>query len=135
MSDAARTARNASSSCRTGIPNTAITALPMNFSTVPPWRSSALFISSKYRDITRRSDSGSSFSPSAVEPVTSQNTTVTVLRTSRAGAGAASGAAQAGQNWKSSGLSRPQLEQVSTPEAYGDRASAAISWAEEPGLG
>ena len=32
----ARTARSASSSCATGAPNTAITASPMNFSTVPP---------------------------------------------------------------------------------------------------
>ena len=35
----ARTARSASSSCATGAPNTAITASPMNFSTVPPYRS------------------------------------------------------------------------------------------------
>ena len=28
-------------------PNTAITASPMNFSTVPPWRSSAALISAK----------------------------------------------------------------------------------------
>ena len=33
---AARTARSASSSCTTGAPNTATTASPMNFSTVPP---------------------------------------------------------------------------------------------------
>ena len=32
----ARTARSASSSCATGAPNTAMTASPMNFSTVPP---------------------------------------------------------------------------------------------------
>jgi class 3 adenylate cyclase len=36
-----RTARSASSSCATGAPNTAITASPMNFSTVPPCRSSS----------------------------------------------------------------------------------------------
>ena len=35
-SSAARTARSASSSCATGVPQTAITASPMNFSTVPP---------------------------------------------------------------------------------------------------
>ena len=64
-----------------------------------------------------RIDSGSSRSPIAVEPVTSQNTTVTVLRTSRAGAGGVSGAEHAGQKAKSSGLSRPQFAQVSTPEA------------------
>ena len=39
ISDAARTARNASSSCETGIPKTAITASPTNFSTDPPCRS------------------------------------------------------------------------------------------------
>ena len=33
---AARTARSASSSRATGVPQTAITASPMNFSTVPP---------------------------------------------------------------------------------------------------
>ena len=33
------TARSASSSCTAGMPNTAMTASPMNFSTVPPWRS------------------------------------------------------------------------------------------------
>ena len=35
-SEAARTARRASSSCIVGTPKTAITASPMNFSTVPP---------------------------------------------------------------------------------------------------
>ena len=38
-SRAARTARSASSSVATGVPQTAITASPMNFSTVPPYRS------------------------------------------------------------------------------------------------
>jgi hypothetical protein len=40
ISAAARTARSASSSWRRGRPKTAITASPMNFSTVPPCRSS-----------------------------------------------------------------------------------------------
>ena len=40
-------ARSASSSCTTGTPNTAITASPMNFSTVPPCRSTIAFIRSK----------------------------------------------------------------------------------------
>ena len=35
-SSPARTARSASSSCAVGTPQTAITASPMNFSTVPP---------------------------------------------------------------------------------------------------
>ena len=38
MASAARTARSASSSCATGAPNRAMTASPMNFSTVPPKR-------------------------------------------------------------------------------------------------
>ena len=37
----------ASSSCTTGTPKTAITASPTNFSTVPPWRSTISFIRSK----------------------------------------------------------------------------------------
>ena len=37
-SSAARTARSASSSCATGVPHTAMTASPMNFSITPPWR-------------------------------------------------------------------------------------------------
>ena len=44
---AARSARSASSSWSVGIPKTAITASPMNFSTVPPWRSRAVRASSK----------------------------------------------------------------------------------------
>jgi hypothetical protein len=36
ISDAARTARSASSSCAVGMPNTAMTASPANFSTEPP---------------------------------------------------------------------------------------------------
>jgi hypothetical protein len=36
MSSAARTARSASSSVAVGVPQTAITASPMNFSIVPP---------------------------------------------------------------------------------------------------
>ena len=39
ISIAARTARSASSSWAVGAPQTAITASPMNFSTVPPCRS------------------------------------------------------------------------------------------------
>jgi hypothetical protein len=45
--DAARTARSASSSWTVGTPNTAMTASPMNFSTVPPCCSIAERISSK----------------------------------------------------------------------------------------
>jgi hypothetical protein len=41
IASAARMARSGSSSCATGAPKTAITASPMNFSTVPPKRSSS----------------------------------------------------------------------------------------------
>src|SRR6185312_8457085 len=78
---AARTARRASSSCRTGTPKTAKTASPMNFSTRPPWRSSTRCISPPYRVITCWNDSGSSRSPRPVDPTTSEKTIVTVLRT------------------------------------------------------
>ena len=84
-----------------------MTASPMNFSTVPPWRSIAACIASKKRSITRRSDSGSSASPIAVEPTTSQNTIVTVLRTSERGSVWTSGAAHSPQNRFVSGLSCP----------------------------
>ena len=85
ISAAARTARSASSSCETGIPKTAMTASPTNFSTVPPWRSMIARRSSKYRRMRARSASGSVDSPSAVEPTRSQKRTVTTLRCSRAG--------------------------------------------------
>ena len=41
-SSAARTARSASSSFVTGVPHTAITASPMNFSITPPYRPTRL---------------------------------------------------------------------------------------------
>jgi hypothetical protein len=107
ISTAARQARSASSSCAAGTPNTAITASPMNFSTVPPWNSTIPFMRSKYRASKPRSASGSTDSPNAVEPVTSQNSTVTVFRTP-ARAVAVSGAAQAPQKRKPSGFSCPQ---------------------------
>src|SRR5881397_2204485 len=69
--------------------------------------------------MTRRTDSGSSRSPMAVEPATSQNSTVTVLRASRTGS-AVSAAPQALQKAEPSGFSRPQFGQVSTTrQGYG----------------
>src|SRR5213593_792147 len=100
------------------MPNTAITASPMNFSTVPPWRSTTAFIASKYPVITRRRASGSMRSPRAVDPATSQNRMVTVLRTSR-GAASAKDDPQARQNRALAGFSVPQLAQVGTFENIG----------------
>ena len=64
-----------------------MTASPMNFSTVPPWRSMTSLAISKNPDITQRTDSASRCSPSAVEPVTSANTRVTTLRAGAAADG------------------------------------------------
>src|SRR5947209_12081919 len=63
----------------------------------------------KYRASNPLSASGSSASPSSVEPVTSQKSTVTTLRCSRPGAGiAATAAPQNGQKRNSPGSSLPQ---------------------------
>ena len=110
ISTAARTARSASSSFRRGTPNTAMTASPMNFSTAPPCRRSTPLIASNQRDMTRRSDSGSSCSPRRVEPATSQNRTVTTFRAEGgAGAACASGAPQARQKFADGGFCSPHL--------------------------
>ena len=58
--------------------------------------------------MTLRKDSGSRCSPSSVEPVTSQNTIVTVLRTSAA-SGATRRAPHAEQKFAPSTFSDPQL--------------------------
>src|SRR4029453_6821262 len=62
--------------------------------------------------MTRPNDSGSSRSPSAVEPLTSQTTTVTTLRAPRRGS-AASEAPQLRQKRARSGFCSPQFAQVS----------------------
>ncbi len=120
-STAARAARRASSSWTSGTPNTAMTASPMNFSTVPPCRSSTLRATSKYLDITLRSDSESRRSPRDVESVTSENSTVTVLRISLPSA--TSEAPQNPQNWNPSGFSLPHFWHASTDRSlWGRRA-------------
>ena len=89
-----------------------MTASPMNFSTVPPWRSTITFAVSKYRAITRRRLSGSIRSPSAVEPVTSQKRTVTTLRVSRTTPGSGRAAPQESQKRAPFRFSAPQLGQT-----------------------
>ena len=79
----ARTARSGSSSCAVGAPNSAITASPMNFSTVPPWRSSSARTRSWYGPRSASTSSGSSAPRAAVKPTRSQKTTVTTLRSRR----------------------------------------------------
>ena len=80
---AARTARRASSSLATGMPNTATTASPTNFCTRPPWRSRIARRWSNQRAMTTASDSGSSRWPRPPDPARSVKTTVTVLRAGR----------------------------------------------------
>ena len=116
ISAAARTARSASSSCATGIPNTAMTASPMYFSTIPPWRSITSRMCSDQRCIAQRSVSESTRSPSAVEPTTSAKTTVTSLRRSRTGSAPASEAPQAAQNRERAGAHSPQTRHAFTGE-------------------
>ena len=79
---AADRARAGSSSCATGDPKTAMIASPMNFSTRPPCRSTKSVAMPNRRARTARTSSGSSASPSAVDPTTSANRTVTSRRSS-----------------------------------------------------
>jgi hypothetical protein len=74
-SRAARTARSASPSVAAGVPHTAITASPMNFSTTPPYRVMTVRATAKYSDSSSRTASGSRASDSGVNPTTSQNIT------------------------------------------------------------
>src|SRR6266511_2867565 len=83
---AARTARSASSSWATGVPHTAMTASPMNFSTVPPYRAMSRRHVSKYADSNSRTSSGSRASLSVVNPTRSANSTETSRRSDDAAA-------------------------------------------------
>ena len=88
-SSAARTARSASPSAAAGVPHTAITASPMNFSTTPPYRPITVRARSKYCDSSSRTASGSRASDNGVDPTTSQNSTE---HTRRSATGPAAGA-------------------------------------------
>src|SRR6478672_3607470 len=87
----------------------------MNFSTVPPWRSRARFISKKYRLITARRASGVSGSPESVRGLGSAKTRVTVFRLSRGLALMAREEPHMPQNWKRLGFSSPQFGQIRVP--------------------
>jgi hypothetical protein len=58
-----------------GVPQTAITASPMNFSTTPPYRAITVRATAKYSDNNSRTASGSQASDSGVNPTKSQNNT------------------------------------------------------------
>jgi len=116
------------------MPNTAITASPMNFSTLPPWRSIARRMASKYRAMICSSDSGSRPCPSSVDPTTSENTTVTVLRASASGAdGPANAVPHARQNRASAWFSDPHAGQIvlTLPSFSGQRAARGKPRAED----
>jgi len=87
----------------------------MNFSIVPPCRSIAARAVSKYRAIVARVASGSSCSARAVEPITSQKSTVTVFRSSRGRSASARTAPQESQKRAPSRFSAPQLAQAAMP--------------------
>ena len=102
----ALTARRASSSWAVGMPNTAMTASPANFCTVPPCLASSVWAAPYQRPITWERASGSSRSPSPVEPLRSLKTTVTTLR------------APAGRP-ATAGRGRPQARQKRARSGFG----------------
>src|SRR4051812_46642550 len=108
----ASTARSASSSCATGAPKMTSAPSPAMRSTWPPSASVArTALATPSPTIAWRS-SGSSRSPSAVEPTTSANRAVTTFRASRWGASSASADPQPEQKRASSGFDRPQAWQT-----------------------
>src|SRR5829696_7478400 len=135
ISTEARMARNASSSCTTGMPNTAMTASPMNFSTVPPCRSRTRRVVRKKRDTTWRTVSGSRRSPSSVEPAMSAKTTVTVLRALRSNSGAAaSGLPQAEQKRASFGPNLPHTPHTAMARSLNRRSKTGRAKTAQSGL-
>ena len=74
-SSPARTARSVSPSDAVGVPHTAITASPMNFSTTPPYRPITVRATPKYCDSSSRAAYGSRDSDNRVNPTRSHNST------------------------------------------------------------
>ena len=117
MVSAARTARSGSSSCDWGTPNTAITASPMNFSTVPPNAAAACDSSLYTSASSARRCSASTRIASSVEPARSANSTVASLRSSPPADAGVSGRPQLGQKRAPSGTALPHAGQVK-PSAW-----------------
>src|SRR3954462_14656203 len=92
-SSAARTARSVSPSRATGVPQPAITASPMNFSMVPPYRATTVRAMSKYRERSSRTSSGSRDSDKGVKPTRSQNSTEQIRRSATGPISTAAGGA------------------------------------------
>ena len=95
------------------MPNTAITASPMNFSTVPPYSEIRRRHVSKYRESSSRTSSASRDSLSEVNPTRSANRTVTKRRSDEGAAaavragGPSSPAPHSSQNSASGGTGWP----------------------------
>ncbi len=84
----------------------------MNFSTVPPYRSSSCRRVVWYGRIRARTSSGSARSEAAVKPTRSQKSADTIFRSSLGAAAATSGVPQPLQNLAASGFSVSQLGQI-----------------------
>ncbi len=124
-SSAARTARSASPSVAAGVPHTAITASPMNFSTTPPYRPITVLATPKYRDSNSRTASGSRDSDKGVKPTKSQKRTA---HTRRSATGSPPGPETActtpagppsGGTWSASASACPQATQNRLPKTTG----------------
>src|SRR5438132_11039181 len=94
----------------------------MNFSTVPPRRSSSERTRAWYDDSSARTSSGSDRSARAVDPTRSQNTTVTIFRSSTGRAAGARRAPHSEQNFAPAAFCEPHDGHF-TAEAY---AAAAL---------
>src|SRR5262245_38367040 len=133
-SRAALTARSASSSVAGGVPQTAMTASPMNFSTVPPYREMSRRQVSKYLDRSSRTSSASRDSESVVNPTRSAKRTETRRRSAACFSGTAGGGvAAAGASATSSEL--PQSPQNRFPggfEAPHDAQTDASAFPQSP---
>lgn len=77
---AARTARTGSVSSAWSVPNVAMTASPMNFSTWPPCATTASVARANQASWIPATSSASSLSDSAVKPARSAKTTLTTRR-------------------------------------------------------
>ncbi len=131
-SSPARTARSASSSWAIGVPQTAMTASPMNFSTIPPCASTIRVAVSKYVLRSSRTASGSRSSAMVVKPTRSVKSTVTRRRSASAAGLVASvlaGAASAASAWPQLAQKRASVR-FASPQAEQLRDSAAPQWSQ-----
>ncbi len=128
-SSAARTARSASSSWATGLPQTAMTASPMNFSMTPPYRPTTSWARSKYRPRVSRTSSLSRPSAKGVKPTRSAKRMLT-RRRSAAGSPIVDPPATTAPALDPSGA--PQSPQKRLPGGFGAPQAAQFDARVEP---